>query len=40
VWHDVIHEFLGLVNNKAPAMGLPGNDVRQAIGLDPVEHVM
>lgn len=37
LWHDVIYEFLGIVDEEAASVRLPGDDVRQAIGFDLVE---
>ena len=40
LWHDAFHEFLGLVNDKAPSMGLPRNHVCRAINFNLIEHLM
>lgn len=40
VWHDVLDKFLGLVYDEAPTVGLPRQDVGEAIGLNFVKHVM
>jgi len=38
--HDVIDEFLGLVNHEAASVRLPRDDVSKAVGFNAVEHLV
>jgi hypothetical protein len=40
LWHNVIDKLLGLVNQKAPSMRLPRNDMRESIVLHLLENLM
>jgi hypothetical protein len=37
-WHDLCHEFLGLMNGKGPSMRMPRNNVRESFLFNILQH--